>query len=44
MSEWTAEQLRAGVALARQLGIELVSNQPQDSMLWRVIEAQVVPT
>jgi aryl-alcohol dehydrogenase-like predicted oxidoreductase len=43
VSEWTAEQLRAGHDLARDLGIHLVSNQPQYSMLWRVIEAQVVP-
>lgn len=44
VSEWTAEQLRAGATLARQLGIQLISNQPQYSMLWRVIEAEVVPT
>ncbi len=44
VSEWTAEQIRAGVGLARQLGFQLVSNQPQYSMLWRVIEAEVVPT
>ncbi|MCU0267100.1 MAG: aldo/keto reductase family protein [Acidimicrobiales bacterium] len=44
VSEWTAEQLRAGHALARDLRIPFVSNQPQYSMLWRVIEAEVVPT
>ena len=44
VSEWTAEQLRAGQALASELGIRLVSNQPQYSMLWRVIEGEVVPT
>ena len=43
VSEWTAEQLRAGHALAKELGISLISNQPQYSMLWRVIEAEVVP-
>jgi aryl-alcohol dehydrogenase-like predicted oxidoreductase len=43
VSEWTAEQLRAGHELARDLGIQLVSNQPQYSMLWRVIESEVVP-
>jgi aryl-alcohol dehydrogenase-like predicted oxidoreductase len=43
VSEWTAEQLRAGHALAKELGIHLISNQPQYSMLWRVIEAEVVP-
>ena len=44
VSEWTAEQLRAGHALAEQHGIQLISNQPQYSALWRVIEGQVVPT
>ena len=42
-SEWTADQLRAGHGLARDLGIQLISNQPQYSMLWRVIEDEVVP-
>ncbi len=44
VSEWTAEQLRAGHALATELGFQLVSNQPQYSMLYRVIEGEVVPT
>ncbi len=44
VSEWSADQLRAGHALAKELGFQLVSNQPQYSMLWRVIEAEVVPT
>ena len=44
VSEWTADEIRAGAALARELGIHLVSNQPQYSMLWRVIEKEVVPT
>ena len=44
VSEWTAEQLREGVKLARQLGIQLISSQPQYSMLWRIIEGKVVPT
>ncbi|RNI25546.1 aldo/keto reductase family protein [Flexivirga caeni] len=43
VSEWTAEQLRAGHALAKELGVQLISNQPQYSMLWRVIESEVVP-
>ncbi len=43
VSEWTAEQIRAGAALARELHVPFVSNQPQYSMLWRVIEAEVVP-
>ena len=44
VSEWTADQIRAGHELAQDLGIQLVCNQPQYSMLWRVIEAEVVPT
>lgn len=44
VSEWTAEQIRAGHALAGELGFQLVSNQPQYSALWRVIEGEVVPT
>lgn len=44
VSEWTVDEIRAGVALARELGIHVVSNQPQYSMLWRVIEKEVVPT
>ena len=43
VSEWTAEQLRAGHALARELGVQLISSQPQYSMVWRVIEEKVVP-
>ena len=43
VSEWTADQLRAGHALAKELNIQLISNQPQYSMLWRVIEAEVEP-
>ena len=44
VSEWTAEQIRAGQELATQMGFRLVSNQPQYSALWRVIEDRVVPT
>lgn len=43
VSEWTAEQIRAGVELSRQMGFQLISSQPQYSMLWRVIEPEVVP-
>ena len=43
VSEWTADQLRAAHAMAKDLGFQLISNQPQYSMLWRVIEAEVVP-
>ncbi|ASW56096.1 aldo/keto reductase family protein [Plantactinospora sp. KBS50] len=44
VSEWNAAQIRAAFELARGLKIHLVSNQPQYSMLWRVIEGEVVPT
>ncbi len=43
VSEWTAEQITAAAALARELKVPLISNQPQYSMLWRVIEAEVIP-
>ncbi len=43
VSEWNAEQIRRGHALARELKIPFVSNQPQYNMLWRVIEPEVVP-
>ncbi|MGV8907640.1 MAG: aldo/keto reductase family protein [Propionicimonas sp.] len=44
VSEWDAAQIRAGHALAKDLGFQLVSNQPQYSALYRVIEEWVVPT
>jgi aryl-alcohol dehydrogenase-like predicted oxidoreductase len=44
VSEWRADEIAAGAALARDLGVQLISNQPQYSMLWRVIEDEVVPT
>src|SRR4051812_37770111 len=37
VSEWNAQQLRDGSALAKELGIQLISNQPEYSLLWRVI-------
>jgi aryl-alcohol dehydrogenase-like predicted oxidoreductase len=43
VSEWTAQQIQDGHDLAEQLGIHLISNQPQYSMLWRVIEADIIP-
>ena len=43
VSEWTADQLRSARALARELHIPLVANQPQYNMIWRVIEEEVVP-
>jgi aryl-alcohol dehydrogenase-like predicted oxidoreductase len=44
VSEWTADQIRDGVRLSKELGFQLISSQPQYSMLWRVIEDEVVPT
>ncbi len=44
VSEWTADQIRAAHGLAQDLGVSLVSSQPQYSMLWRIIEDEVVPT
>jgi aryl-alcohol dehydrogenase-like predicted oxidoreductase len=44
VSEWTADQLRRGHKLATELGFQLISNQPQYSMLYRVIEGEVEPT
>ncbi|MDT0317583.1 aldo/keto reductase family protein [Streptomyces millisiae] len=44
VSEWPAEQIRRAHALATELRIPLVSSQPQYSMLWRVIEGDVIPT
>jgi aryl-alcohol dehydrogenase-like predicted oxidoreductase len=45
VSEWTSAQIRDAMVVAGQLGLDrIISNQPQYSMLWRVIEAEVVPT
>jgi aryl-alcohol dehydrogenase-like predicted oxidoreductase len=44
VSEWRAEEIAAALRIAGQLGFDrIVSNQPQYNMLWRVIEAEVVP-
>jgi aryl-alcohol dehydrogenase-like predicted oxidoreductase len=43
VSEWRAEEIRAAAALAKELRVPLISNQPQYNALWRVIEAEVVP-
>jgi aryl-alcohol dehydrogenase-like predicted oxidoreductase len=44
VSEWTAEQIADALRIAGEMGFDrLVSNQPQYSLLWRVIEAEVVP-
>ena len=43
VSEWKASEIRAAAGLAKELGVALISSQPQYSMIWRVIEAEVVP-
>jgi len=43
VSEWTAEQIKLGATLAREMRVPFVASQPQYSMLWRVIEAEVIP-
>ena len=43
-SEWNAEQIAAALKIQEQKGYyRFISSQPQYSMLWRVIESQVVP-
>ena len=44
VSEWSAPQIEEAVRIAAEMGLDrIVSNQPQYSMLWRVIEEQVIP-
>jgi aryl-alcohol dehydrogenase-like predicted oxidoreductase len=44
VSEWTAEQIGDALRLADEMGFDrIISNQPQYSLLWRVIEPEVVP-
>ncbi|WP_145146171.1 aldo/keto reductase family protein [Paenibacillus xylanexedens] len=43
VSEWNADQIARGAALARELHVPFIASQPQYSMLWRVIEQEVVP-
>jgi aryl-alcohol dehydrogenase-like predicted oxidoreductase len=45
VSEWKATEIQHALDLAGQMGLDkIVSNQPQYSALWRVIEGEVVPT
>jgi aryl-alcohol dehydrogenase-like predicted oxidoreductase len=44
VSEWRAEEIREAKVLAEELHVPLVSNQPQYSAIYRVIEAEVLPT
>ena len=44
VSEWNADQIAEALRLADDMGLDrIVSNQPQYSLMWRVIEAEVVP-
>jgi len=44
VSEWNADQIAEALRLADDMGFDrIVSNQPQYSLIWRVIEAEVVP-
>ena len=44
VSEWRAEQIAAALRIADEMGLDrIISNQPQYNMLWRVIEAEVLP-
>jgi aryl-alcohol dehydrogenase-like predicted oxidoreductase len=44
VSEWSAAQIAEGLRIADEMGFDrIISNQPQYSLLWRVIEAEVVP-
>ena len=43
VSEWRAEQIREARVLADELHVPLISNQPQYSAIYRVIEAEVIP-
>lgn len=44
-SEWTSDQIKAALRIQDERGYSrFVSSQPQYSMLWRVIESQVIPT
>jgi aryl-alcohol dehydrogenase-like predicted oxidoreductase len=44
VSEWRASQIAAALDLADQMGLDrIVCNQPEYSLLWRVIDAEVVP-
>ena len=45
VSEWRGEEIEAAVEIASQMGFDrIISNQPQYSMLYRVIESEVIPT
>ncbi len=44
VSEWKASEIADALEIADAMGFDrIVSNQPQYSMLWRVIEEEIVP-
>jgi aryl-alcohol dehydrogenase-like predicted oxidoreductase len=44
VSEWKASEIASALEIADKMGFDrIVSSQPQYSMLWRVIETEVVP-
>jgi aryl-alcohol dehydrogenase-like predicted oxidoreductase len=44
VSEWRAEEIAAALRIADEMGFDrIVSSQPQYNMIWRVIEAEVIP-
>ncbi|MBI3429791.1 MAG: aldo/keto reductase family protein [Actinobacteria bacterium] len=44
-SEWSASEIESAISIQDAHGYDrFVSNQPQYSMLWRVIEEEVIPT
>jgi aryl-alcohol dehydrogenase-like predicted oxidoreductase len=44
VSEWDADQIKEALKIAKGMGLDrIVSNQPQYSLLWRVIEPKIVP-
>ncbi|MGI8334099.1 aldo/keto reductase family protein [Actinomadura scrupuli] len=44
VSEWRAEEIARALEIADEMGFDrIVSNQPQYSMIWRVIESEIVP-
>ncbi|MEO5875330.1 MAG: aldo/keto reductase family protein [Streptosporangiaceae bacterium] len=44
VSEWRAEEIMRALEIAEEMGFDrIISSQPQYSMLWRVIEEEIVP-
>jgi aryl-alcohol dehydrogenase-like predicted oxidoreductase len=45
VSEWKASEIEQALIIAKDMGLDrIVSSQPQYSLLWRVIEEEVIPT